>query len=66
MRKATQRQNIREDKPTNSKAGTHSERVPCNSAKSKKSRYITKIEQITELGKAEATELKKVTDKFAF
>ncbi len=46
MRKATQRQNIREDKPTNSKTGAHSERVPCNSAKSNKSGYVTKIEQL--------------------
>lgn len=66
MRKATHRQNIREDKPMNSKTGARLERIPYNSAPSEKPKYVTKIEQLKQLGEAEAAELKKVTDKFAF
>jgi len=66
MKKGTQRLNTREAKAKSSRRAAQLELIPHKSATSNKSEYLTKIEQLKKLGERETTDLKKVTDKFAF
>jgi len=66
MKKSIQKPNTPEEKTRSSGETAQLERTPQKSTTSDKSKYITRIEQLKELGEGKIADLKKVTDKFDF
>lgn len=66
MRKGTQKLSTHGEKAKSSRGAARLERIPRKSAVSKRPKYLTRVEQLKNLGEREIAGLKRVTDRFAF